>query len=174
MNRTVWVVSLCLGLAATAALAQESPDKKTVYVRARDTAVTDKPKADGKRLKVVQPGEELIYLGQDKAAPRYHKVEHAPKKTGYVYFANISAKPVEVETPKGQSPTPLDRKASASFGAAVRGMTPGAEKYAAKGNKDDRAKAAKSFRYLEEQVALIPEGSVAQHRKSAGLAGGAK
>jgi uncharacterized protein YgiM (DUF1202 family) len=169
MKRTLCVATLCL--AASAALAQQQPDK--VYVRARNTPITETPAASGKTVTTVEPGDELLYGGQDKKAPKYHQVTTPDKKSGFVFFRNISKTPPKLETRAGSdgTATELDRKASASFGAAVRGMTPGAERYADK-NATPAAKA--QFKALEDLGKSVSAEGIASHRSSAGLQGGGK
>lgn len=126
---------LALVLLAGAAWALAPGDR--VFVRGRDVAVLQSTAPSSATLAKLQPGDAVIWRGADKKKPTWHKVD-AKGKSGFVYFANLSAIPPASElltSPQGSKK--VDAQALASSGAAGKALAEGAIRY---GNQDEKNK----------------------------------
>lgn len=124
---------LAFVLVAGAAWALSPGDR--VFVRGRDVAVLQSTAANAPTLARLQPGDAVVWHGADRKKPTWHKVE-ARGKSGFVYFANLSATPPASElltSPEGAKK--VDAQAFASSGAAGKALTDGAIRY---GNQDEK------------------------------------
>ena len=119
------VAVVVLGAAAIA-WAQEA-EKKTLYIRAKNTRVFASSSFTAAQVGMLQPGAEVTWLGADATNKKWHKIS-AQKTKGVVYQSNLSpVKPQqEFWEDKGGEPKPLDAIALESAGAAIRGVAPGA------------------------------------------------
>lgn len=127
-------VVLALVLAAGAAWALTPGDR--VYVRGRDVAVLQSTAANAVTLLKLQPGDAVVWRGADRKKPTWHRVE-TNGKSGFVYFANLSATPPAPElltSPQGAKK--VDAQAFASSGAAGKALTEGAIRYGTQEEKN--------------------------------------
>lgn len=146
----------------------------TLYIKAKNAKVYDKPSASGKVKATLQPGDEVIWEGADKKAPAFHQI--SGKAKGFAHQSTLSPKKPtgEVLTSDG---APVSAQAFASSGAATKALTAAGVKYAAAKGPDAQAAAAQVI-YVEEHTknAATAE-AIAKHTKAQGLTepqGGAK
>ncbi|MFZ5469044.1 MAG: SH3 domain-containing protein [Myxococcota bacterium] len=123
--RAGWFVVL---FAAGAALAVSKGG--TLYVRSKNTRVFQSPEPTARVLQMIQPGEEVMWLGSVEGEPRWHRVQVVDGGTqGVVYQTNLSPNAPRKELLASQGDKEVDPRAFASSAAAIKGLGPGAIEY---------------------------------------------
>lgn len=144
MRQSFIALALCAGLVAGSAHAVGVGG--TLYIKARDTVILDKPSLKGKTVEKLQTGAQVKWLGAAPSDKQFHQVETANGKKGYTLQQNLSPnKPqLEVATSDGK---PIDAQAFASSGAATKALSEAALKYS--GGKTNMAELAKGVMTAE-------------------------
>ena len=161
------VLLLALGLPVTGAWAVQKDGK--LYVKARNTRVLKSPLPTSDVVAVLQPGQQVTWKGADPKNKQWHQVTEPGGKPGYVFQTNLSTKPPNMElVAKDGGTRAIDPAAFVSSGAAVKALSPGAEKY---GNEKGgtSAKAVKQIKALEDLANKVTPEQIAEHVKQAGL-----
>ncbi|TSC27676.1 SH3 domain-containing protein [Corallococcus sp. Z5C101001] len=129
MKRLTWgLVLLTLGVPVTAAWAVKKDEK--LYVKARNTRVLKSAVPTADVVAVLQPGQQVTWKGADPTNKQWHQVTEPGGKPGYVFQTNLSTKPPDMElVAKDGKTRSIDPAAFVSSGAAVKALSPGAEKY---------------------------------------------
>ncbi len=157
---------LALGLPGVAAAAKVNDP---LYVKAKNTRVMEGPSPQGNVLVILQPGEQVTWQGADAKNKQWHKVTLPGGKTGFVFQTNLSttAPNMELVTDK-DGKRQLDPKKFVASGAAVKALSPGAEKYG-NGKKGDYAKAVTDIKAVEALAKRLTTKDLADHVAAAGL-----
>lgn len=166
MRRGKWWLAwvLPLGLSASA-LAVGVGEK--LFIRAKNTKMLKEPTPASPGVAILQPGDQVTWLGKHEKDKKWHKVRTAGGKEGVVFQTNLSTTPPSQEL--SASGAKLDAQAFASSGAAVRGLSEVGEKYAS--SQPDLKAEAEKLRELErlaKQVQQNPK-EIAAHNKAVGL-----
>lgn len=122
MNRKRWWLVIALVLAGSGAFAALAAGQK-IFVKAKNTRVLQKPDLASANVETLQPGEQVVW--QQKEGEHFHQVLTPRGKKGYVYFANLSTKPVTLEYLRKDGDKPVDPKSFATSGAATKALAPG-------------------------------------------------
>ncbi|RKH15916.1 SH3 domain-containing protein [Corallococcus praedator] len=161
------VLLLALGVPAAAAWAAKLGDK--LYVKARNTRVLVSPEATSNVVVVLQPGQQVTWKGASPKDKQWHLVTEPKGKPGYVFQTNLSTKPPNMElVAKDGQTRAIDPAAFVSSGAAVKALSPGAEKYG-QDKGGDYAAAVKQIKQAEALAAAVTPVKIAEHVKQAGL-----
>ena len=166
-KRWVAVLAACTASLALAQKPAEKP-KATLYVKARNTRLMASASPTANAVAILQPGQEVAWLGADPKNAQWHRVEFGNKK-GVVFQSNLSKKPPNMElVTQGGSTLAKDPVAFANSGAAVKGLAKGAIDYGkAKGTRFDEA--SKQIQALEVLAEKITPEQLAAHARGAGL-----
>ncbi|WP_224363596.1 SH3 domain-containing protein [Hyalangium versicolor] len=168
-KRARWLMATLALCAASAALAVEV--NGTLYVKARNTRLMAAPPPSTTVKAVLQPGQQVKWLGADAKDKQWHRVEVDGKTAGVVFQSNLSTKPPNMElTTKNGTPS-ADMKALASSGAAVRGLSEGAIAYGKeKGAKTPGfSQAVDQLEALEKLADDIKPQDLSKHAQEAHL-----
>ncbi|CAM3384849.1 SH3 domain-containing protein [Corallococcus sp. ZKHCc1 1396] len=161
------VLLLALGVPAAGAWAAKPGDK--LYVKARNTRVLVSAAPTANVVVVLQPGQQVTWNGADPKNKQWHLVKEPGGKPGYVFQTNLSTKPPNMElVAKDGATRAIDPAAFVSSGAAVKALSPGAEKYG-KDKGGDYATAVKQIQQVEALAAAVTPAKIAEHVKQAGL-----
>jgi len=162
------LVAVLLSLGAAGLALAEKP-KVTLYVKARNTRLMASTSATADALAILQPGDQVTWLGADPKNKQWHRVEVAGKPQGVVFQSNLSKQPPNMElVTKGGAPQLHDPVAFANSGAAVKGLSKGAIGYGqAKGA--DFKKATEQLQRLEDLAKQINTEQLAQHASQSKL-----
>ncbi|RKG91678.1 SH3 domain-containing protein [Corallococcus terminator] len=164
---TMGVLLLALGVPAAAAWAAKPGEK--LYVKARNTRVLASPEATANVVVVLQPGQQVTWKGAAPTDKQWHLVTEPKGKPGYVFQTNLSTKPPNMElVAKDGQTRAVDPAAFVSSGAAVKALSPGAEKYG-RGQGGDYAKAVEQIKSMEKLATGVSPKVIAEHVKQAGL-----
>lgn len=170
MRKRVRVLLAALSLcAAVTALAAD--DKNILYVKARNTRLMASAAPTADVVAVLQPGQQVTWLGADAKNKQWHRVKVAGKKPkeGVVFQSNLSTKPPNMELTTKNDGRPMDATAFANSGAAVKGLSDGAIAYG-NGKKDpDLSQAVKQVQALEKLAEQITPSELAAHAAKARL-----
>lgn len=163
-KRLVAVLILC---AAGLALAQKA--KGTLYVKARNTRLMASPSPTADVVAILQPGQQVTWLGADARDKQWHQVQVEGKPRGVVFQSNLSKQPPNMElVTKGGAARPHDPVAFANSGAAVKGLSKGAIGYGeAKGT--GYKEAAQQLVKLEELAKKVTPEQLATHASKSRL-----
>ena len=166
-KRLAALLTVCAAGLAFAQKPAEKP-KGTLYVKARNTRLMASASPTANAVAILQPGQEVAWLGADPKNKQWHRVEFGKKK-GVVFQSNLSKQPPNLElVAAGASPRKEDPVAFANSGAAVKGLAKGAIDYGeAKGTKFDDA--SKQLQALEVLAEKITPDQLAAHARGAGL-----
>jgi uncharacterized protein YgiM (DUF1202 family) len=157
-------LSLCAALTALAA-----DGKTTLYVKARNTRLMASASPTADVVAILQPGQQVTWLGADAKNKQWHRVKVKGKKTrqGLIFQSNLSTKPPNMELTAKSGGQPVDANAFANSGAAVKGLSEGAIEY---GNgKPDLSQAVKQVLALEKLTEDITPADLAAHAAKARL-----
>ncbi|RKH63199.1 SH3 domain-containing protein [Corallococcus sp. AB049A] len=168
MRRWTWgILLLALGVPVTAAWAVKKDEK--LYVKARNTRVLKSAVPTADVVAVLQPGQQVTWKGADPKNAQWHQVTEPGGKAGYVFQTNLSTKPPDMElvSKDGKTRT-IDPAAFVSSGAAVKALSPGAEKYG-KEKGGDYAVAVNQLKKLEGLAKAVTPVEIDAHVKQAGL-----
>jgi uncharacterized protein YgiM (DUF1202 family) len=170
MHKRVRVLLAALSLcAAVTALAAD--DKNTLYVKARNTRLMASAAPTADVVAILQPGQQVTWLGADAKNKQWHRVRVNAKKIkeGLVFQSNLSTKPPNMELTTKSGGSPIDPTAFANSGAAVKGLSDGAIAYG-NGKKDpDLSQAVVQVQALEKLAEQITPAELAAHAAKARL-----
>ncbi len=166
-KRLVALLTVCAAGLAFAQKPAEKP-KGTLYVKARNTRLMASASPTANAVAILQPGQEVAWLGADPKNKQWHRVEFGKKK-GVVFQSNLSKQPPNLElVAAGGSPRKEDPVAFANSGAAVKGLSKGAIGYGeAKGAGFQ--KASEQLQALERLAEGISTEQLAEHARSSKL-----
>lgn len=157
---------LVLG-AANPALA--APAETILYVKARNTRLMASASATANVLAVLQPGQEVKWLGADPKNTQWHRVQSGTQK-GLVFQSNLAKKPPNLElVAQDKGTRQVDPVAFANSGAAVKGLGQGAINYGKGKNDPGYEQAIKQLQELETLAEKIGPGELATHARKAHL-----
>ncbi|NOK23072.1 SH3 domain-containing protein [Corallococcus carmarthensis] len=168
MRQWTWgILMLALGVPVTAAWAVKKDEK--LYVKARNTRVLKSAAPTADVVAVLQPGQQVTWKGADPKNAQWHQVTEPGGKPGYVFQTNLSTKPPDMElVAKDGKTRTIDPAAFVSSGAAVKALSPGAEKYGnAKGG--GYSNAVSQIKTLEALAKRVTPVEIDAHVKQAGL-----
>ncbi len=162
----MWAVVLALGVAGSAPAAVKKGG--TLYVKAKNTRLMESPSTSANVLQVLQPGQEVKWLGTDPKNKQWHQVDVKGKK-GLVFQSNLSVEPPTMELVADKGAT--TRKNAAEFAnsaAAVKLLSPGAIKYGTTKDADMKA-AVSGLQRLERIAEGVKADKLEEHARQAGL-----
>jgi uncharacterized protein YgiM (DUF1202 family) len=168
MRKRVRVLLAALSLCATAT-ALAADDKNTLYVKARNTRLMASASPTADVVAILQPGQQVTWLGADVKNKQWHRVKVKGKETqqGLVFQSNLSTKPPDMELTARNGGRAVDATAFANSGAAVKGLSEGAIAY---GNgKPDLSQAVQQVQALEKLAEQITPAELAAHAARAHL-----
>jgi hypothetical protein len=159
-----WVAVLALCAAGTALAVKPG---EALFVKARNTRLmaSSAPTADA--VSILQPGQQVKWLGADPKDKRWHRVE-VEGKQGVVFQSNLTAKPPQLELIADNGVRQVDPVAFSSSGAAVKLLGDAAISYG-KGKGDDYGQAAEQLRQLGKMAREIPLQEVSERARKAKL-----
>lgn len=164
MRTRAWMMVVALGLAGVAGSAEAVGVGGTLYVRARNTRLLDKPSATARVVMTLQPPAEVVWEGADAKNKQWHRVK-AGRLSGYVFQSNLATKPPDMELKAGASG--VDPQAVASSGAAVKALTSG--ELGKSGKYVSLKEAAGQVKRLWEVAEVVRDPQVAEHVQQTGL-----
>jgi|GEM_PF-349129 len=166
-TRVAWATAvLTLGLPAVASAVKVGGP---LYVKAKNTRVLAGPSGADNAVAVLQPGEQVTWGGADVKHKQWHKVTTAAGKTGFVFQTNLSTTPPNMElVTGGGGPQQVDPKKFVASGAAVKALSPGAERYG-KDKGGDHGKAVADIQALEKLAKSVSTQDIAAHVAAVGL-----
>ncbi|WP_407692861.1 SH3 domain-containing protein [Pyxidicoccus xibeiensis] len=159
-------VALALGLPGLAGAVKVGG---TLYVKAKNTRVMVSPSPTDNAVVILQPGDTVKWEGADATNKQWHRVEAPGGKKGFVFQTNLSTTRPNMEIvvdPNGKQT--MDPKKFVASGAAVKALSPGAEKYG-NGKKGDYAKAVSDIKAVEALAKAVSTEAIAAHVEEAGL-----
>lgn len=168
MRKRVRVLLAALSLcAAITALAADG--KNILYVKARNTRLMASAAPTADVVAILQPGQQVIWLGADPKKKLWHRVKVKGKETqqGLVFQSNLSTRPPNMELAARSGGQPVDANAFANSGAAVKGLSEGAIAYGS--GKPELAQAVRQVQALEELSEQITPAELAAHAARARL-----
>jgi len=171
MRKRVQVLLAALSLCAAAAALAADAKPPLLYVKARNTRLMASAAPTANVVAILQPGQQVTWLGADPKNQQWHRVKVSGKKIkeGLVFQSNLSTKPPSMELTTKSGGTPIDATAFANSGAAVKGLSDGAITYG-NGKKDpDLSQAVKQVQALEKLAEQITPAELAAHAAKAGL-----
>jgi hypothetical protein len=158
---------LALGAASPARAA--APAETTLYVKARNTRLMANASATANVLAVLQPGQEVKWLGADPKNAQWHRVEAGTQK-GVVFQSNLAKKPPNMElVAQDKGTRQVDPVAFTNSGAAVKGLGQGAIDYGKGKNDPGYEKAIQQLQELEALAEKLGPGELAAHARKAKL-----
>ncbi|MDY7225912.1 SH3 domain-containing protein [Hyalangium rubrum] len=161
-RRWVAVLALC---AAGAALAVKQGG--SLYVKARNTRLMSTPSPTADAVAILQPGQQVTWLGVDPKNKQWHRVE-ASGKQGLVFQSNLSSQPPQLELVAQNGVRQVDPVAFSSSGAAVKLLGDGVINYG-KAKGTDYGQAATQLRQLGTLAREIPLQEVSERARKAQL-----
>jgi len=167
-SRARWAVALgALAVLGGTTFAQQKADNAPtkVYVRARNTRLMKSSDLRAKQLKLLQPGDEVAYLGVDEANRQWRQVK-VDGLVGVVFQSNLSLTPPKAENLGNSTTGAAELKSYASKGAAIKALGPGALAYASKSNAADVALKLAGAELLATEIG---DKEMAKHAAEAGL-----
>lgn len=106
----------------------------TLYIKAKDTKVLEKPDGKSKVLGLLQGGVSVTWRGSDPTNRLFHHVEGVDSRgqqlNGYVLQANLTPSQLAPEYLKRDDGKPIDPQAFKSSGAATKALDEAALDYA--------------------------------------------
>jgi uncharacterized protein YgiM (DUF1202 family) len=160
---------MLVALAMPVASAWAVKKDEKLYVKARNTRVLKSAVPTSDVVVVLQPGQQVTWRGADPTNKQYHQVTEPGGKAGYVFQTNLSTRPPNMElTAKEGQPRAIDPAAFVSSGAAVKALSPGAEKYG-KQKGGDYAQAVEQIKSVEALAKKVTPVEISAHVKQAGL-----
>jgi uncharacterized protein YgiM (DUF1202 family) len=156
---------LALGLSSEALAVSKGG---TLYVKAKNTRLMASSAASASALTVLQPGQQVTWLGADPKDAQWHQVE-VDGKRGVVFQSNLSAKPPSMElVAVAGGVKPHDAAAFANSGAAVKLLADGPLKYGQEKGTDLQS-AVNQLKELKDLAATLQPADYAQHAAKEGL-----
>jgi uncharacterized protein YgiM (DUF1202 family) len=161
-KRLVAVLVLC-----TASTALAVKPGGMLYVKARNTRLMANSSPTADAVAILQPGQQVTWLGADPKNKQWHLVEVDGKK-GVVFQSNLSPKAPQLELIAQNGVRQVDPVAFASSGAAVKLLGDGVISYGnSKGT--DYGQAAAQLRQLGTLAREIPIEEVSERARKAKL-----
>jgi hypothetical protein len=159
-----WVAVLALCAAGTALAVKPGG---SLFVKARNTRLMASPSPTADVVTILQPGQQVKWLGADAKDKQWHRVE-ADGKQGVVFQSNLAPKAPELELIAQNGVRQVDPVAFASSGAAVKLLGDGVISY---GNSkgQDYGQAAVQLRQLGTLAREIPLKDVSERARQAKL-----
>lgn len=152
-------LALGLVLLAGPALAAEP---MPLFVKARNTHLKASSKPTAKTVVVLQPGDQVTFLGREPGTP-WCRVERASGKKvfkGVIFQASLTASAPTPELSSQGSGSALDPQAFAASGAAVKALGPGVIDY---GKEDPKlSNHVKALESLEALAVTVDEAMIAK------------
>ncbi|AKQ69456.1 hypothetical protein A176_006368 [Myxococcus hansupus] len=166
-TRVAWAAALLtLGVPAVASAVKVG---EPLYVKAKNTRVLATPSGSDNAVAVLQPGEQVTWGGADAKQKQWHRVTTATGKKGFVFQTNLSTTPPNMElVTDGGGKQQVDPKKFVASGAAVKALSPGAERYG-KDKGGDHQKAVANIQALEKLAKKVSTEDIAAHVTAAGL-----
>jgi uncharacterized protein YgiM (DUF1202 family) len=169
MQGRVLAALLVLGTAGSALAVSKGG---TLYVKAKNTRLMAGSTAQANVVQVLQPGQEVRWLGADPSNTQWHQVEVSTGKKsvrGVVLQSNLSTKPPAMELIAGKG-TVTQKEATkfANSAAAVKLVAEGAVRYGER-KQGDIGLAVKTLEALEGIARSVTEAEYAEHARVAGL-----
>ena len=166
-TRVAWTTALlALGLPAVASAVKVGDP---LYVKAKNTRVLATPSGAVDAVAVLQPGEKVKWGGADAKQKQWHRVTTATGKKGFVFQTNLSTTPPNMElVTDGGGKQQVDPKKFVASGAAVKALSPGAERYG-KDKGGDHRQAVADIQALEKLAKNVSTKDIAAHVTAAGL-----
>jgi hypothetical protein len=161
-KRLVAVLAVC---AAGTALAVKPGG--TLFVKARNTRLMANSSPTADAVAILQPGQQVKWLGADAKNKQWHLVEAAGKK-GVVFQSNLATKPPNMELISKDGAEKVDPVAFANSGAAVKALSTGAIGYG-KTKGAGYQEASKQIQALEKLAEDITPEQLAAHARNAQL-----
>jgi len=161
-KKLVAVLALC---AAGTALAVKPGE--ALFVKARNTRLMASASPTADAIAILQPGQQVKWLGADPKNKQWHRVE-ADGKQGLVFQSNLSPKAPQLELISQNGVRQVDPVAFASSGAAVKLLGDAAISYGNSKGKD-YGQAAEQLRQLGTLAREIPLGDVSERARQAKL-----
>lgn len=166
MRAAITTAMLALGLPGVAAAVKPGG---ALYVKAKNTRVMDSPAPTATAVVILQPGEQVTWQGADPKHKQWHRVTAPGGKKGFVFQTNLSSTPPSMELvsdPEGKQR--MNPKEFVASGAAVKALSPGAEKYG-NGKQGDYAKAVTDIKAVETLAKALTPRQLSAHVEQAGL-----
>ncbi|WP_426756704.1 SH3 domain-containing protein [Myxococcus sp. Y35] len=166
-TRAAWATAvLTLGIPAVASAVKVG---EPLYVKAKNTRVLASPSGSDNAVAVLQPGEQVTWGGAHAKHKQWHRVTTATGKEGFVFQTNLSTTPPNMElVTDGGSQQRVDPKKFVASGAAVKALSPGAERYG-KDKGGDHGQAVDDIKALETLAKGVSTEDIAAHVAAAGL-----
>jgi hypothetical protein len=161
-RRLVAILALC---AAGTALAVKPGG--TLYVKARNTRLMASASPTADAVVILQPGQQVKWLGADPKNKQWHRVESGGKK-GVVFQSNLAAQPPNMELITQGGTQKVDPVAFANSGAAVKGLSKGAIGYG-KTKGAGFSQASTQLQQLETLAEQISTEELAAHARGSQL-----
>jgi hypothetical protein len=143
----------------------------TLYIKAKDTKVLEKPDAKAKVLGLLQPGTSVTWRGADPANRLLHHVEgvdsRGQKLDGYVLQGNLTPSQLAPEYLKRDDGKPIDPQAFKSSGAATKALDEAAVDYA---KAKQMPQQAERLMALESINRAVTAQRLAERSRALGLA----
>ncbi len=159
-------VMLALGVAGNALAAVKKGG--TLYVKVKNTRLMESPSTGANLLRLLQPGQEVKWLGADPKDKQWHQVEVGGKK-GVVFQSNLSSKPPSMELVASKDGvTAKNATEFANSGAAIKLLADGPLQYGQKKGADVKDAVAQ-LQQLKALTHTLRESDAARHVKQAGL-----
>ncbi|XXF77539.1 SH3 domain-containing protein [Myxococcaceae bacterium GXIMD 01537] len=166
MRSTLLLLAAVLTL-GTAGAARAVPRGGTLYVKVKNTRLMSNSTTNGQVLRVLQPGQTVVWLGADPKNRQWHQVEVDGGK-GVVFQSNLATRPPELELVASAGGPARDADTFANSGAAVKLLSDGAIRYGdAKGG--DVKDAVAQLQRLQDVAATIRAEDCAAHASKARL-----
>lgn len=158
------LLACVLGAPALAAAPKLEAQKTRLYVRARATRLLKTASAASAPVALLNPGDEVVWLGQDPKDKRYHHVK-AKAGRGYVLGSALQFEPPrkEVTSTKGDT---QDARAFLTSAAATKALGQGAIEY---GKQQNMEESVQQLQQLEKVAAEVTPAVASAHAKAAGL-----
>ena len=162
VKRVVAVLAVC---AAGTALAVKPGS--ALFVKARNTRLMASASPTADAVAILQPGQQVTWLGADPKNKQWHRVE-AGGKQGVVFQSNLSAKAPQLELIAQNGVRQVDPVAFASSGAAVKLLGEAAISYG-NGKGKDYGQAAEQLRQLVTLTRETPLADVSERARQVKL-----
>jgi hypothetical protein len=165
-ERARWLMAALVVCAASTALAVKPGE--SLYVKARNTRLMASAASTADVVAILQPGQQVKWLGADSKNTQWHQVEAAGKK-GLVFQSNLSPRPPSMELIAKDGGRQVDAKTFANSGAAVKGLSNGAIQYGKGQKAPGFQEAVDQLQDLEKLAEKITPAELAGHASKAHL-----
>ena len=162
IKRLVAVLTMC-----GASLALADTPKGTLYVKARNTRLMASASPTADVVSVLQPGQQVDWLGADPKDKQWHRVV-VGKQKGLVFQSNLSPKAPQLELVAQNGVRQVDPVAFASSGAAVKLLGEGVISYG-NGKGKEYGEAAAQLKQLGTLAREIPLQDVSERARQVKL-----